>query len=199
MKTLLIANVFFLFVEIVLLANRPERVLVVPGYPEVEQIFIPVARVSEVVEETRGISDDELADLIAGFESYKPKVYLCPAGVKTIGYGFTEKKYLAMGFITKDKARSILVNELIPKYREIVRSTVNFPITPNQEAALISFTFNCGQGNLALLVKNRLNNGKVQETAKALLLYCKARVNGKVTVLKGLEKRRQKEKELFDA
>ena len=59
----------------------------------------------------------------------------------------------------------------------------------NQFDALVSFSFNCGIGNLQTLVKNRSLN----EIGEALLLYNKA--DGKV--LQGLVNRRKKERELF--
>jgi lysozyme len=138
-----------------------------------------------------------LADTIAGFESFAPSTYKCPAGRRTIGFGFTEKKYLDMGKISEEDAWSILINELIPKYRKIVRECVTVPLTDNQEAALISFTFNCGEGSLSKLVRDRLNKGKYTETAKAMKLYVKAKVNGKYVTLGGLVKRREVESSLF--
>ena len=62
----------------------------------------------------------------------------------------------------------------------------------NQFDALVSFTYNCGVGNL----KNLTQNGKrtLAQISGKILLYNKA---GGV-VLRGLQRRRAAEKELFD-
>ena len=154
----------------------------------------------EVIQEEVVPMDVSLANLIANFESFSSTVYKCPAGKRTIGFGFTDKKHLDMAPITEEKAWTILRNEVIPKYRAIVKEIVKVPLTEYQEAALISFTFNCGEGCLKKLVskKGRLNDGNYEATAKAMKLYVKAKVKGKPTTLNGLVKRRKAEYEMFN-
>ncbi len=140
-------------------------------------------------------ADALLVSLIKEKEGFHPRPYRCPAGVLTIGYGFTETKYVRRGSMTEKEASRILVQEVIPAAKKIVRETVRVPLTPYQMAALSSFVFNCGESNLRRLVngKNRLNAGNYQGTAAALLLYVKA--DGKT--LRGLVERRKKEQKIF--
>lgn len=136
-----------------------------------------------------------LVDLIKEREGFQPRPYLCPAGVLTIGYGFTEPRHLKLKKLTEKQASEILEKEIIPAMRRTVQQVVNVPLTPYQEAALISFCFNLGEGNLQKLVNgtNRLNGGNYERTAKLMMLYTKA--DGKT--LKGLVERRKQEAKLF--
>ena len=132
---------------------------------------------------------------IKHWEGYYPKAYRCAAGVKTIGYGFTSRKYVSLGSIDKAKALNILKS----KYANcgaIVDRTVTVPLTQNQRAALISFTYNVGERNLKMLVngKDRLNSGNYDSVPEKLVLYC--RVGSKK--LEGLKLRREWEKEIWN-
>lgn len=142
---------------------------------------------------------DHMVDLICSSESFFSKEYICPSGKRTIGYGFTEKKYLDMKVLSKEQALDILKNELIPKYRDLVRKYVKVPLNDHQEAALISFTFNCGEGSLNKLVgqAGRLNSGNYDSVAKYLPKYVYGKKNGKPIVYNGLVVRRKKELNLF--
>lgn len=125
-------------------------------------------------------------DLIKSFEGCRLTAYKCPAGVWTIGYGHTEGVKEGQS-ITQEKADIYLTLDL-EKYEGYVEAT-NLQLNQNQFDALVSFTYNCGHGNLKTLIKNR----SLQQIAEALLLYNKA--NGKV--LAGLTRRREAERELF--
>lgn len=120
------------------------------------------------------------------FESYKPRPYLCPAGVKTIGYGSTGE-HANVPFMSKLTAEKILNNELTIA-RKIVLKNVKVKLSENQICALTSFVFNCGEGSLKTLVNGhgRLNGGNFKSVEKLLPKYCKG--GGKV--LNGLVERR---------
>lgn len=135
--------------------------------------------------------DGELLSLIKRFEGFSNSVYKCQAGVDTIGYGFTDPKIVKKGFLTEEEASAILEEE-INKHYSYVDSLVKVELTEQQKIALTSFSFNCGKGNLKNIT-TRINKGKIQEAANAILLYVKA--NGKVS--KGLQKRRNIEYQLF--
>jgi len=141
---------------------------------------------------TRGIT----VKGIKFFENFYEKPYICPAGVPTIGYGFTDKQYLAKGTITKAEASLILDHEL-GKHCEIVKRYVKVKLTEEQLYALASFTFNCGEGSLKQLVngKGRLNSGNYKSVPTLMMKYKCA--NGKP--LKGLELRRAWEAKLWKA
>jgi len=124
--------------------------------------------------------------LIKSFEGCHLTSYQCPSGVWTIGYGHTAGVSKGMT-ITQAQADAYLASDLA-KYENYVNA-LKLPLNQNQFDALVSFTYNCGNGNLKKLVKNR----RLTQIAEAILLYNKS--NGKV--LAGLVRRRQAERELF--
>ena len=126
-------------------------------------------------------------DLIKKFEGCRLAAYKCPAGVWTIGYGHTEGVSEGQK-ISQEQAEKYLVEDLV-KYEKYVEKYVDLELNQNQFDALVSFTYNCGAGNLKKLVKNRNHN----QIAEAFQYYRKA--NGKI--LNGLVKRRAEEKALF--
>ena len=132
--------------------------------------------------------------LVKSFEGCSLTAYKCPAGVWTIGYGHTgavDGKAICEGMkITESKATELLKQDM-RKFENAVSncSALTFKPNENQFSALVSFTFNCGAGNLKKLVQGR----SVAAVAANMLLYNKA--NGKV--LNGLIRRRQAERELF--
>lgn len=133
-------------------------------------------------------------DLVKSFEGYRLTAYKCPAGVWTIGYGHTgyvDGKAVCEGMIiTKDKAAELLRKDMEKCENAVNNCTaLTFKPNENQFSALVSFTFNCGAGNLIKLVSGR----SADVVADKLLLYVKA--NGKV--LNGLVRRRKAERELF--
>lgn len=132
-------------------------------------------------------------DGVKSFEGFYPTTYRCPAGVKTIGYGFTGE-ITKIGKISKDDAEIHLMKEF-QSYVLIVEDTVKVPLTSNQLYALASFTYNCGGGSLKKMVNGpgRLNSGNYKSIEKLLPKYNKA--NGKV--LAGLTKRRQWELKMW--
>lgn len=134
----------------------------------------------------RGVS------LIKQFEGCRLKAYKCPAGVWTIGYGHTAGVKEG-DTITQETADAYLRNDL-EKYEKAVQNYDGiYHFNQNQFDALVSFTYNCGVGNL----KNLTQNGKrtLAQISVKLLLYNKA---GGV-VLRGLQSRRMAEKEIFDS
>lgn len=138
---------------------------------------------------------DDMVDVVKSCESFRKQSYKCPAGVTTIGYGHTGK-YVKLKSLTETKAEKILQEDL-KKSRALVFHYVHVPLTESQSAALTSFTFNCGEKNLKLLVNGprRLNSGNYESVPKLLKLYTKAK--GKE--LAGLKKRRALETKLWNS
>ena len=125
-------------------------------------------------------------DLIKSFEGCVLTAYLCPSNVWTIGYGHTSGVYQGQA-ITKEQAEQYLKEDIV-RYENYVNNT-GLSLNQNQFDALVSFTYNCGNGNLKKLIENR----SLAEIADAILLYNKSRG----TVLKGLVRRREAERKLF--
>ena len=140
-------------------------------------------------------------DLIKSFEGCRLKAYRCPAGVVTIGFGETGKfaltgEKIVMGMsITEEQAKDSFRVALRPYENAVNRLGVEF--NQNQFDALVSFCYNLGTGIFKGSLENAIRNRNWSNVASQMLLYNKARVNGKLTVLKGLERRRQAESALF--
>ena len=138
-------------------------------------------------------------DLIKSFEGCQLKAYKCPAGVWTIGWGTTEpingvRPHQGMR-ITQAQADNLLVEHL--RAYENAVNRLGAELTQNQFDALVSFCYNLGTGIFKGSLENAIRNRNWSNVASQMLLYNKARVNGKLTVLKGLERRRQAESALF--
>ena len=129
--------------------------------------------------------------LIKSFEGCRLKAYKCPAGVWTIGYGHTAGVKEG-DCITQEQADEYLRNDLAKYEKSVLNYDGIYHFNQNQFDALVSFTYNCGVGNL----KNLTQNGKrtLAQISTKILLYNKA---GGV-VLRGLQRRRTSEKDLFD-
>ena len=125
-------------------------------------------------------------ELIKSFEGCSLVAYKCPANVWTIGYGHTQG--VTEGMSISQKQADELLKEDLAKYEKYVEDT-KLELNENQFSALVSFAYNCGNGNLKKLIANRT----LPEIAEAILLYRKA--NG--VVLNGLVRRRKAERELY--
>lgn len=132
-------------------------------------------------------------DIIKKFEGLRLSAYLCPAGVLTIGYGTTAgvKKDMT---ITEAEASKMLSDHL-EKIERQISALVAPKLTENEFSALCSLVYNIGIGNFekSSLLKKLNKNEKRENVAEEFLKWRMAA--GKV--LKGLEKRRAAEKELF--
>lgn len=140
----------------------------------------------------RKISENGIA-LIKSFEGCRLKAYRCPVGVLTVGYGHTGKDVKENTIWTQSQAEEALKTDLT-KYEKYVNELdyyFGYNFTQNEFDALVSFTYNCGKGNLYKLTQNGTRTK--YEISESFKLYNKA--NGKV--LQGLVKRRQAEKSLF--
>ena len=130
--------------------------------------------------------------LIREFEGLRLEAYKCPAGVLTIGYGHTSGVKEGMS-ITEAEAEQLLDADVESAAAQ-VKSAVKVELNANQLDALIDFVFNLGIGNLrsSTLLK-KLNardySGAAEEFSKWIY-------SGK-TVLPGLVRRREIEKQLF--
>jgi lysozyme len=131
--------------------------------------------------------------LVVPFEGFAPKPYYDAVGVKTICYGQTAADGANFSKVyTKAECEQMLVTDL-QKYDGMIHSCIKVTLPPHREAALVSFTYNLGQGALCHgAVARDLNAGNVLGACNAILLYNHA--GGHVLV--GLTKRRQVERTL---
>jgi lysozyme len=132
--------------------------------------------------------------LIKSFEKCVLHPYDDGAGYMTIGWGHLIKKGEKFTRITRAEADAILVNDLSIAESAVERN-VKVALNDNQFAALVSFTFNVGEGGLKRSSLLRLlNRGNYDAVPEALKVWNKA--NGKV--LKGLVRRRAAEGRLWE-
>jgi hypothetical protein len=91
----------------------------------------------------------------------------------------------------------LLRGELVNFARDVLR-LAKVPLDDGQFAALVSFAFNCGSGNLASsTLLRKLNQGDYAGAADQFLVWNKARKNGVLVELPGLTRRRRAERALF--
>ena len=138
-------------------------------------------------------------DLIKHFEDFEAEAYQDSGGVWTIGYGTTKINRIPVkkGMrCTEDEALEWLADDVIGAEKS-VHTLTKVTLKQHQFDALVSFTYNCGAGNLhkSTLLKKINWNESVEQ--RHFTDYNKARVNGILTPLKGLTRRRKAEYYLF--
>lgn len=135
------------------------------------------------------ITSNKGMELIKKFEGCKLTAYKALPTEKyfTIGYGHYGADVVQGMTITQADADEFLKRDL-GKFEKYVEKT-GLQLDQNQFDALVSFTYNCGPGNLLKLVAGRT----IPQIGTAILKYNKA--GGKT--LKGLTRRREAEYKLF--
>jgi len=131
--------------------------------------------------------------LIKKFEGCKLEAYKCPAGVWSIGFGFT-KDVKEGDTWSQDHAEHMLDVEL-EEYEGYINDLVDVPLEQHQFDALVAWVYNLGAGNLissTLLIK--LNAKEFADIPHEIQRWNKA--GGEV--LEGLVRRRKAEALLFE-
>lgn len=105
----------------------------------------------------------------------------------TIGYGHYGPDVTQGMTITQEQADEFLKQDCCNAVKYV--NALKLPLNQNQFDALVSFTYNCGAGNLKKLCDNRT----IDEIGDSIILYNKS--GGKI--LQGLVKRRTEEQLLF--
>ena len=134
-------------------------------------------------------------NLVKFYEGLKLSRYFCPSGKLTIGYGHTGKG-TRKASISKLEAEELLNQDLL-LFQKVVRDNVKVPLTTSQFGALVSFSFNVGEGSFrrSTLLK-LLNQKKYSSVPPELLKWTR---DSRKRVLPGLVKRRKAESVLFMA
>ena len=160
----------------------------------------------DLVKHFESLNDDELSQI-----GLQPK--RDPCGIWTAGWGHALKTkdgsrfltgsadkaeaYACYPNMTEEEAEELLQNDLA-EFERHVSAMVKVDINENQHAALTSFAYNCGTGNLhSSTLLRKLNEGDFESAADHFLGWNKGRVHGVMTVLKGLTLRRKAERNLF--
>ena len=122
--------------------------------------------------------------------------YRCPAGKWTCGFGATRGVRSGVTW-TKEYSEMRLIEDL-EEHGKIVKKYVNVPLTQSQYDALTSFVFNLGGGAFrsSTLLK-KLNKGMYDDCPEQIMRWNKAKVDGKLTPLRGLTRRRTAEAAIF--
>lgn len=132
------------------------------------------------------------------FEGFRPKPYLCPAGIVTIGYGtirYPNGKRVSLGDspVSKEQAEEYMAFEL----EDCVRSALRLcpSLKGDQLGAIVDFTYNLGAGNLQTsTLRRKINAGEWDDVPDELNKW----VYGGGKKLKGLMLRRQAEAVYFN-
>lgn len=137
--------------------------------------------------------------IIKKWEGFMPEPYICPGGIPTIGYGSTryengDEVSMEDCNIDRKRGEEILLHHVKDVSKQ-VRNVLKHKLTNNQMAALISFTYNLGIGNLKRSTLLLLINGGPmnQNIPREIRRWNKA--GGKV--LAGLTARRDEEANLY--
>lgn len=95
-----------------------------------------------------GMITQEGLSLIKKYEGFKPVVYLCPAGYKTIGYGHKLKEGETFeNELSVEEAEELLLEDLDASEKVVQNLNEKVPLSSWQYDALVSFVFNVGAGN----------------------------------------------------
>lgn len=130
-------------------------------------------------------------DFIKKYEGCKLTSYKLQGETNfTIGYGHSNANIKQGQQITQEQAENLLKEDL-KRFEQYVNSTCkDLKLNQNEFDALVSFTFNCGEGNLKKLVQNK----NKQEIAENITKYTKSSSESNRI---GLKRRRIAEKNLF--
>ena len=142
------------------------------------------------------------AALIKHFESCKEpvpggfKAYLDPVGILTIAWGHTNhhgRQFDANSIWTQAECDAEFLSDMA-RFEAAVHRLVNVPLNQDQFDALVSFSYNCGEGNFeGSTLRRKLNVGDFDGAANEFPRWNKAQGQ----VLPGLVRRRASEALLF--
>jgi lysozyme len=132
---------------------------------------------------------------IIGHEGTEPIVYLDPVNIATVCTGHT--KTVTKADVGKEYAPEVcaeLLREDLGDSEAAVKRHVKVPVTQAQYDALVSFTFNVGEGNLrSSTLLRKLNAGQCMAAAAEFKRW----VYAKGKRLAGLVRRRAEESAMF--
>jgi lysozyme len=133
--------------------------------------------------------------VIKHFEGYSPIVYIDAAGYPTIGFGHLIKPGERIEEpLLGEAAERLLRQDIAPK-AAAVNARVSVPLFQGQFDAVVSWTYNLGEGALkSSTMLKKINAARHEEVPAQMKRWNRA--GGKV--LKGLERRREAEAALYE-
>lgn len=141
--------------------------------------------------------------IICNFEGFVACPYKDIANVNTIGYGTTFYEdgisvKMTDTCITHDRAIELLKHYLIGT-ESLISSLVTQTLNQNQFDSLCSFIYNVGDGAFkgSTLLKRINKDPNDKSIALAFEMWNKGKVNGKLVVIKDLDRRRREESQLY--
>ena len=168
---------------------------------EEQQEFLSKFR-SDPIPNKSALVWEPAAKLIREFEGFEPNAYVCPAGVVTIGWGFTKwgDRPVQLGETVSREIADAMLSDLIeskivPALAQTVPGWKTLP--PNRQNALVSFAYNvgwhfCGSSDF-VSISRCLRESDYDAVPAAMLLY----INPGSNVEAGLRRRREAEGKLF--
>jgi len=145
----------------------------------------------------------QAANLIREFEGFSEAAYVCPAGVVTIGWGFTKWTDAAPVRLGETVSREVadgmlsdlIENKIVPALASTVPGWKTLP--PNRQNALVSFAYNvgwhfCGSADF-VTISRCLRESDYDAVPSAMMLY----INPGTSAEPGLRRRRQAEGKLW--
>ena len=135
----------------------------------------------------------EAINIVKHFEGFCSRIYICPAGHPTIGFGHVVRAGERFIEIDLERGEELLRRDLATAKRAVGR-LIRVPLDDGKFGALASFTFNLGSGRLqSSTLRMKLNRGDLAGAANEFPKW--RRANGRI--LAGLVKRRAAERALF--
>jgi len=138
----------------------------------------------------------QAVDLLKKLEALRTKAYKDVVGVYTIGFGTTGTWVKEGVTITAEKACELLLNE-VNRIGEVVDHVVKVPLTEEQKACLVSFTYNVGDLAFSNSTLVRYLNDKNYDAVPAQLRRWVKDRNG--NTLQGLVNRREREIQVWES
>ena len=129
-------------------------------------------------------------NLIKSYEGCRLSSYTCPSNKWTIGYGHTQGVCEGM-VITQEQADKFLFEDVQRFVNAVNQYQSRFNFNQNEYDALVSFTYNCGEGSLQAVMSCCNNKQEIAEECK---LYNRSSTG---QILNGLVRRREEEYKLF--
>ena len=144
----------------------------------------------------------KVQDFLIKEEGVRNRVYKDSAGIDTIGIGhkiLPGEERLKSVTLTPKQIEDLFFLDLV-KAENSIKENIQVPLTPNQQAALISFVFNVGSGAFkkSTLLK-LINQRKFVEASLEFPRWSFVTINGKKVRNQGLMSRRLREQQLFNS